>query len=75
MQGLTVDASTGTLPEMSRGFIMPSHEHFRIQGIECYGQASRAISTGQLNASLRVHFPPINLVVYQGSLAREGMDT
>ena len=31
-------------------------------------QASRPISTGQLNALLRVHFRPINLVVYEGPL-------
>src|SRR5258705_2172912 len=30
-----------------------------------YGQASRLISTSQLNASLRFHIWPINLVVYQ----------
>ena len=30
-----------------------------------YGQASRLISTSQLNASLRFHTWPINLVVYQ----------
>ena len=29
-----------------------------------YGQASRLISTSQLNASLRFHIWPINLVVY-----------
>ena len=34
-----------------------------------YGQASRAISTGQLNASLRLHTQPINLVIYEGPLA------
>ena len=33
-----------------------------------YGQASRPISTGQLNALLRLHTQPINLVVFQGSL-------
>ena len=32
-----------------------------------FGQAERLISTGQLNASQRVHLPPINLVVYQES--------
>ena len=32
---------------------------------ESYGQASRLISTSQLNASLRFHTWPINLVVYQ----------
>ena len=31
-----------------------------------YGQASRAISTGKLNASPRLHIPPINLVVFKG---------
>ena len=33
-----------------------------------YGQASRLISTSQLNASLRFHIWPINLVVYQEPL-------
>src|ERR1043166_1500896 len=33
-----------------------------------YGQASRLISTSQLNASLRFHTWPINLVVYQEPL-------
>jgi hypothetical protein len=37
-----------------------------------YGQASRSISTGQLNASLRLHLQPINLVVYEGPLALAG---
>ena len=31
-----------------------------------YGQASRAISTGQLHALLRFHTRPINLVVFEG---------
>ena len=31
-----------------------------------YGQASRAISTGKLNALLRVHTQPINVVVFDG---------
>ena len=30
-------------------------------------QASRPISTGQLSASQRVHFRPINLVVFEGA--------
>ena len=30
-------------------------------------QADRAISTGQLHALLRVHFRPIDVVVYDGS--------
>ncbi len=32
-----------------------------------YGQAERAISTGQLNALLRFHTQPIDVVVYHGS--------
>ncbi len=32
------------------------------------GQASRPISTGQLNTLLCLHTPPINLVVYEGPL-------
>ena len=31
-----------------------------------YGQAERAISTGQLNALLRLHIRPINVVVFDG---------
>ncbi len=33
-----------------------------------YGQASRPISTSQLNPLLDLHLWPINLVVYKGSL-------
>ena len=33
----------------------------------------RRISTGRLNALLRVHRRPINLVVYQGSYSLKGM--
>jgi hypothetical protein len=33
-----------------------------------YGQAARAISTGQLNASRRFHTLPINVVVFDGPL-------
>jgi hypothetical protein len=32
------------------------------------GQAARPISIGELNVLPRVHFRPINLVVYQGPL-------
>ena len=35
---------------------------------EVYGQAARLISTSKLNASLRFHTWPINLVVYQEPL-------
>ena len=37
-----------------------------------YGQVSRAISTGQLNASLRLHTQPIKLVVYECPSALAG---
>ncbi len=37
-----------------------------------YGQAERAISTGQLNALLRLHIRPINVVVFDGP--SEGVD-
>ena len=31
-----------------------------------YGQAERAISNGKLNALLRLHIRPINVVVFDG---------
>ena len=34
--------------------------------IQFYGQASRPISTGKLNALLHLHTRPINVVVYNG---------
>jgi hypothetical protein len=37
-------------------------------GLEFYGQASRPISTSQLNGLPHLHLWPINLVVYKGSL-------
>jgi hypothetical protein len=37
-----------------------------------YGQVSRAISTGKLNASLRLHTQPIKLVVYECPSALAG---
>ena len=38
----------------------------RCGAMEKCGQANQPVSTGQLNALLRLHLPPINLVVYQG---------
>ena len=35
-----------------------------------YGQAERAISNGKLNALLRLHIRPINVIVYHGSSGR-----
>ena len=37
-------------------------------------QADRAISTGKLNALLRLHTRPINVVVYHGSQGRPGFE-
>ena len=39
-----------------------------MQSFLLYGQASRAISTGQLNALQRFHTQPINVLVLNGSL-------
>src|SRR5207237_998898 len=36
-----------------------------------YGQAKGLISTGQLSTLLRLHFQPINLVVYQESHSQD----
>ena len=36
--------------------------------LQFLGQASRAVSTGKLNASRRLHLQPINQVVFLGSL-------
>ena len=41
---------------------------------ESIGQAERPISTGQLNASLRLHLQPINVVVYHGSSGRPHLE-
>ena len=37
-------------------------------------QADRAIRTGKLNALLRLHTQPINVVVFHGSHARPGFE-
>ena len=37
-------------------------------------QANRAISTGKLHTSLRVHTRPINVVVFHGSQGRNGFE-
>ena len=37
-------------------------------------QAIRAISTGQLNASLRLHIRPIDVVVFHGPQGRPGFE-
>ncbi len=39
------------------------------------GQVSRSISTGQLNVLPRLHFRPINLVVFEGPSGAYARDT
>ena len=53
------DSSTTEYPAIDRS--LTTHP----QRASEYGQASRLISIGQLNVSLRFHTRPINLVVYQ----------
>ena len=45
----------------------------RVIGGSKYPSSPRTISTGPLNALLRLHGRPINLVVYQGPYSLEGM--
>ena len=49
------------------GLFRLSNETGREEVLGLRKQGTRPISTGQLNASPRLHFQPINLVVYQGS--------
>ena len=37
-----------------------------VSTVKFYGQAERAISSGQLNALLHLHIRPINAVVFDG---------
>ena len=45
----------------------------RVEADIKYPSSPRSISTGSLNASLRLHDRPIDLVVYQGSYSLEEM--
>ena len=57
-------------PESQPDVISSMHRPQRQQtnALRLYGQVSRAISTGQLSALLRVHTRPINHVVFVGPL-------
>jgi hypothetical protein len=59
-----------TTPGIAAGRISSMHHPLRQQtnALRLYGQVSRAISTGQLSALLRVHTRPINHVVFVGPL-------
>ena len=39
---------------------------YSVSTVKFYGQAERAISNGQLNALLRLHIRPIDVVVFHG---------
>src|SRR3954463_4359552 len=45
----------------------------KLSANQIIGQAERPISTGQLNASQRLHLLPINLVIFQGSSGRPNL--
>ena len=55
-------AVPGTAPNSGDSRLQPDV----LSGWENRGQAARPISTGQLNASPRLHLRPINLVIFQG---------
>ena len=66
---------TGVTSRLSLGWCIPSHVHCVfvyafdfVSSLVVTGsnQAYRAISTGQLNALLRLHLRPIDVVVYHG---------
>ena len=40
--------------------------HYPVSTVKFYGQAERAISTGQLNALQRLHIRPIHVIVFDG---------
>jgi hypothetical protein len=50
-----------------------AHPQNSIAASTCSKSRPRAISTGPLNALLRLHVPPINVVVYHGPYSLEGM--
>ena len=59
------------LVRVSRGLARPSKLHRRF--VVFSKSSPRMISTGLLNALLRLHIPPINLVVFQDPYSLEGM--
>ena len=50
-----------------------AHPQNSIAAQTCSKSRPRAISTGPLNALLRLHVPPIDVVVYHGPYSLEGM--
>ena len=63
--------TTGNLSGSKRGLARPSKLHRRF--VVFSKSSPRMISTGLLNALLRLHIPPINLVVFQDPYSLEGM--
>ena len=66
----TLVAFANAISESQPDVISSMHRPQRQQtnALRLYGQVSRAISTGQLSALLRVHTRPINHVVFVGPL-------
>ena len=60
--------------EMSRGAPLTAREPSKLHSnLTCSKSRPRAISTGQLNALLRLHRPPIDVVVFHGPYSLEVM--
>src|SRR5215210_17717 len=58
---------------MSEVGAFEAHPQNSIAACPCSKSRPRAISTGPLNALLRLHVPPINVVVSHGPYSLEGM--
>ena len=48
------------------GALFGTRRLYSVLTVKFYGQAERAISNGQLNALLRLHIRPIDVVVFHG---------
>ena len=63
--------STTNLPTLKTFCLTPGAlqrlaSYYPVSTVKFYGQAERAISNSQLNALLRLHICPINVVVFHG---------
>jgi hypothetical protein len=69
--GVLGHASARSRQDQKRKALPPSAFRFQEKDRD---QANRAIRTGRLNALLRFHPRPINVVVFHGSQARPGLE-
>ena len=68
---LTRGPGPGFFPERVWVGVLPDRARFLLcLAVSGSNQANRAISTGQLNALLRLHLRPIDVMVYHGSQGR-----